>query len=67
MKLGDMKEAIKRGHSYRDHRAELLEMGFVFDRKKYMTGWPRLRGTLALTLSPTIDPNNAKHVPQPLT
>ena len=44
LKLGDMKEAIKRGHSYKDHRDELLEMGFVFDRKKHMTGWPRLKG-----------------------
>ena len=46
LKLGDMKEAIKRGHSYKDHRTELLEMAFPFERKKNTTGWPRLKGLL---------------------
>ena len=44
LKLGDMKEAIKRGHSYKDHRDELVELGFPFERTKNTTGWPRLKG-----------------------
>jgi hypothetical protein len=46
MKLGDTREAIKRGTSYKGKREELEAMGFEFDKKKASVGWPKMKAAL---------------------
>ena len=47
MKLGHLKESIRRGFSYKDYHDELVEMGFEFtSRKNSQIEWPRLQQVL---------------------